>query len=366
MHPKIIERKAAIYIFTKNGVDMKLRQPDDFHVHLRDGKMLQLALPYTARQFGRGLVMPNLKPPVTTTARAVEYYKRILMALPKNVSFEPLMSLYLTDHTTPKEIEKAKQSGIVVACKLYPSGATTNSDSGVTDIQKLDPVFEKMSELGILLLLHGEKLQDQEGKEIDVFDRESHFLDQVLDPIIRRHPNLKIVLEHITTRVAVDFVSERGKNLAATITAHHLLVNRNHMLSGGIRPHLYCLPILKREEDRKALLAAATSGDPSFFLGTDSAPHTVENKESDCGCAGSFTAPIAMELYATAFDSVGCLDKLENFSSRFGAEFYGIPLNTSSIELKRTDVPRISSEKVILQNLRVKTFPHQVSFSMSE
>lgn len=345
---------------------MKLRQPDDLHVHLRDGEMLSLVLPYTARQFRRALVMPNLKPPVTTTERAIEYYERIQSALPENISFEPLMSLYLTDHTTPEEIEKAKQSGVVVACKLYPSGATTNSDSGVTDIQKLDPVFTKMSELGILLLVHGEKLQDQEGTDIDVFDREAKFLDQVLDPIIRRHPNLKIVLEHITTKVAVEFVRERGENLAATITAHHLLVNRNHMLSGGIRPHLYCLPILKREEDRQALLEAATSGDPSFFLGTDSAPHTVESKESDCGCAGSFTAPIAMELYATAFDSVGCLDKLEDFSSRFGAAFYGIPQNTSTIELKRTESPTISSERVILKNLRVQTFPHQVSFSVTE
>jgi dihydroorotase len=345
---------------------MKIREPDDLHVHLRDGEMLKLVLPFTARQFQRALVMPNLKPPVTTTEQALEYYQRIKSAVPETMHFEPLMSLYLTDHTSPMEIEKTKQSGRIVACKLYPSGATTNSDSGVTDIQKLDPVFKKMSELDILLLVHGEMLRDQEtGEDIDVFDRESQFLHHVLDPILQRHPNLKIVLEHITTKVAVDFVRSRGGNLAATITAHHLLVNRNHMLSGGIRPHLYCLPILKREEDRQALLEAATSGDPCFFLGTDSAPHTREAKESECGCAGSFTAPIAMELYATAFDSVGCLDKLEDFSSTFGAEFYGLPLNSSTIELNRLEVCRLQSQSkdVVQQDIRLTTFPHSISFS---
>ena len=273
---------------------MKLRQPDDLHVHLRDGEMLSLVLPYTARQFRRALVMPNLKPPVTTTERAIEYYEEG-MALPENISFEPLMSLYLTDHTTPEEIEKAKQSGVVVACKLYPSGATTNSDSGVTDIQRIRSRIYQDVRIRHIAIGSWKKLQDQEGTDIDVFDREAKFLDQVLDPIIRRHPNLKIVLEHITTKVAVEIVRERGGIGCNNYGSPSLGQPKSHVKWWHSSTSLLFADI-KREEDRQALLEAATSGDPSFFLGTDSAPHTVETKESDCGCAGSFTAPIAMGI----------------------------------------------------------------------
>lgn len=308
-----------------------LTQPDDWHLHVRDGDVLAHVVPFSAQQFGRAIIMPNLKPPVTTVAQAQAYRDRILAATPPGSGFEPLMTLYLTDNTPPAEIRRAAASGIVHAVKLYPAGATTNSDAGVTDIAHCDDTLAAMAEAGLPLLIHGEVTTD----DVDIFDRESRFLEERLSPLLARHPTLRVVCEHITTREAAEFVRDAPKTVAATITCHHLLFNRNHMLVGGIRPHYYCLPILKRERDREALLEAATSGNPKFFLGTDSAPHAQHDKETACGCAGCFTAPAAIELYAMAFETAGKLDRLEGFASHFGADFYGLPRNTETITLTR-------------------------------
>ncbi|MEQ8690701.1 MAG: dihydroorotase [Pseudomonadales bacterium] len=308
-----------------------LTTPDDWHLHVRDGDALRDVLPFTARQFGRAIIMPNLTPPVTTTEQALSYRQRILDALPATTRFQPLMTLYLTDSTPPAEISRAKDSGQVFGVKLYPAGATTNSQSGVTDITLCHETLAAMEREGMPLLVHGEVTHD----EVDIFDREAVFIEDVLAPLVKRFAGLKIVFEHITTAEAADFVSQAPANVAATITAHHLLLNRNDMLVGGIRPHNYCLPVLKRERHRQALLAAATSGSPKFFLGTDSAPHSRATKEHACGCAGSFTAPAAIELYAEAFDSVGQLEQLLGFASHFGADFYGLPRNSGSLTLER-------------------------------
>ena len=310
---------------------LTLTRPDDWHLHLRDGAALTAVLPDTARQFGRAIVMPNLKPPVTTVADAEAYRARILAALPVGMTFEPLMTLYLTDRTTPDEIVRAKASGIVHGVKLYPLGATTNSDSGVSSLEHCLPVLEKMAEVGLPFLLHGEVTDP----DIDIFDREAVFIERTLAPLIARLPELRVVLEHITTAQAAEFVASASANVAATLTAHHLLMNRNAMLVGGIRPHHYCLPVLKRETHRQALLKAATSGSAKFFLGTDSAPHARHTKEAACGCAGMYTAHAALELYAEAFDSVGALDKLEAFASFNGPDFYRLPRNSGTVTLRR-------------------------------
>lgn len=304
--------------------------PDDWHIHLRDGHSLTRTVKDAANQFQRAIIMPNLVPPVLNAQQALAYKERILQRVPEGSTFEPLMVLYLTDKTTPDDIIAAKKVG-VVACKLYPAGATTNSDSGVTDIFKLTATIEAMAEQGLLLLIHGEVTD----ADIDIFDREATFIEQILKPLVAQIPNIRIVLEHITTADAVNFVTQAGTNIAATITAHHLLFNRNHMLVGGIKPHYYCLPILKRQQHQKALMAAATSGSPKFFLGTDSAPHAQHKKETSCGCAGSYTAYSAMELYAEAFDNANALDKLEAFASYYGPDFYGLPRNTSTITLSK-------------------------------
>ncbi len=309
---------------------LTLVRPDDWHLHLRDGDALATTVPHTAAQFGRAIVMPNLKPPVTTAAQALAYRDRIRAAVPAGVDFEPLMTLYLTDNLPPDEIRRAKAAG-VVACKLYPAGATTNSDAGVTDIRKTYATLEAMQREGLLLLVHGEVT----SSEVDLFDREAAFIDEQLIPLRRDFPGLKIVMEHITTREAAHYVRDAGALTAATITAHHLLYNRNAIFTGGIRPHYYCLPVLKRELHRLALVEVATSGSPRFFLGTDSAPHAAHLKEHAAGCAGCYTAPAAMELYAEAFDAAGALDKLEGFASFHGADFYGLPRNTSTLTLKR-------------------------------
>ncbi|MCB8889887.1 dihydroorotase [Vreelandella malpeensis] len=310
-----------------------LTRPDDWHLHLRDDDVLGAVVNHTAAQMGRAIIMPNLKPPVTTTEQALAYRERILEAADPAHRFEPLMTLYLTDTTTAEEIEKAVASGMVKAVKLYPAGATTNSASGVTDIAHCDAAIAMMAKLGMPLLIHGEVTDG----EIDIFDREAAFIERVLKPLLARHPSLKVVCEHITTQQAAEFVAAGPDNLAATITAHHLLFNRNKMLAGGIRPHYYCLPILKREQHRQALLKAATSGSPKFFLGTDSAPHEKGDKESSCGCAGAYTAPVAIELYATAFEQMGALDKLEAFASLNGPRFYGLEPNADTITLERRE-----------------------------
>ena len=309
-----------------------ITRPDDWHLHLRDGAALQAVLPDTARQFARAIVMPNLRPPVTTTELAIAYRERILAALPKGVSFEPLMTLYLTDNTTADEIKRAKASGMIHGVKLYPAGATTNSDLGVSDLAKCTNALEAMQDLGLPLLVHAEVTD----ANVDVFDRESVFITRHMQPLLKQFPALKTVFEHITTKDAADFVAESSKNVAATITAHHLLMNRNDMFIGGIRPHHYCLPILKRESHRQTLIKAATSGNAKFFLGTDSAPHTKHAKEAACGCAGMYTAHAALELYVEAFESVNQLDKLEAFASFYGADFYGLPRNTAQITLQKT------------------------------
>ena len=308
-----------------------LIRPDDWHLHVRDGAALAAVVPHTARRFGRALIMPNLRPPVTTAEQALAYRARILAAVPAGVRFEPLMSLYLTDNLAPEEIDRAHASGAVVAAKLYPAGATTNSDAGVTGIEKIYPVLERMERLGMVLCVHGEATHP----EVDVFDREQVFIEQVLAPLAVRFPALRIVFEHITTSEAVQFVEQTGPNVAATITAHHLLLNRNALFAGGIRPHHYCLPVLKRETHRRALLRAATSGDPKFFLGTDSAPHARTTKESACGCAGCYTAHAALELYAEVFERAGALDRLEAFASLNGAAFYRLAPNSERVTLVR-------------------------------
>ena len=305
-------------------------RPDDWHLHVRDGAALQTVVPHTAAQFGRAIIMPNLKPPVTTAAQALAYKARIQAAVPAGVAFEPLMTLYLTDNLAPDEIKRAKDAG-VVACKLYPAGATTNSDAGVTDIRKIYPVLEAMQREGVLLLVHGEVT----SSDIDLFDREAVFIEQQLQPLRRDFPGLKIVMEHITTKEAAQYVADSDALLAATITAHHLLYNRNAIFTGGIRPHYYCLPVLKRETHRLALVQAATGGSPKFFLGTDSAPHPAHLKEHATGCAGCYTAHAAIEMYAEAFEAAGALDKLEGFASFHGADFYGLPRNRGTITLRR-------------------------------
>ncbi|MCE0495330.1 dihydroorotase [Vibrio salinus] len=311
---------------------LTITRPDDWHVHLRDGDVLADTVRDISRYNGRGIVMPNTIPPITTTQRAREYHERIMNQQPR-VGFTPLMTLYLTDNTTPDDIREAKKSGLIVAAKLYPAGATTNSDSGVTFIQNIYPALNAMQEEGILLLIHGEVT----SHDIDIFDREKIFLADVLTPIVNDFPDLKIVVEHITTQEAVRFVENASPNVAATITAHHLLYNRNNMLVGGIKPHFYCLPILKRNSHQQALIAAATSGNKKFFLGTDSAPHAKDKKESSCGCAGSYTAHASLELYAEVFEQEGKLDKLEAFASFNGPDFYGQPRNTDTVTLVKED-----------------------------
>lgn len=308
-----------------------LTRPDDWHLHLRDGAAMQAVLPDTARRFARAIVMPNLKPPVTTVAQAAAYRERILAAVPPGPTFTPLMTLYLTDNIPADEIDRAKGSGFVHAVKLYPAGATTHSDAGVTDLKKCTATLARMEALGLPLLVHGEVTDPS----VDIFDREAVFVDTVLVPLLRDFPALKVVLEHITTKEGADFVRSAGANVAATITAHHLLLNRNALFVGGLRPHHYCLPVLKREAHRQALVAAATSGNPKFFLGTDSAPHAKSAKEAACGCAGCYTAHAGIELYAEAFEAAGALDRLEGFASHFGADFYGLPRNTGRIALVR-------------------------------
>ncbi len=315
-------------------MQIKLLQPDDWHLHVRSGEALKSVIGMTARQMGRAIIMPNLNPPVTSAKQAEKYRNEILAALPADTEFDPLMVLYLTNNTSAKDIEQASKSSFVKAAKLYPAGATTNSDSGVTDIKNIYPALEMMSKTGMLLLVHGEVTH----VEIDIFDREAVFIDQVLTQIVRDFPELKIVFEHITTKDAVDFVLASDEQVAATITPHHLLANRNDMLVGGIRPHYFCLPILKRANPHQlALLAAATSGNPKFFLGTDSAPHAKGAKESACGCAGILSSHCAIELYATAFESQNALDKLEGFASHFGPDFYELARNTRTITLSKQD-----------------------------
>ncbi|MEO6972743.1 MAG: dihydroorotase [Rhodoferax sp.] len=309
---------------------LSLTRPDDWHLHVRDGEALQTVVPHTAKQFGRAIIMPNLKPPVTTAAQAMAYRDRIRAVVPRGMRFEPLMTLYLTDSLPPEEIARARDAG-VVAVKLYPAGATTNSDAGVTDIRKTYRTLEAMQRAGLLLLVHGEVT----SPEIDLFDREAVFIERQLIPLRRDFPELKIVFEHLTTQEATQYVAEADRFTGATITAHHLLYNRNAIFTGGIRPHYYCLPVLKRETHRVALVQAATSGNPRFFLGTDSAPHPAHLKEHASGCAGCYTAHAAIEMYAEAFDNAGALDKLEGFASFNGADFYGLPRNTGTITLCR-------------------------------
>ena len=317
---------------------LSITRPDDWHLHLRDGAALAAVLPHSARQFARAIVMPNLKPPVTTTAQALAYRERILAALPAGSTFTPLMTLYLTDNTPAEEIERAHGSGLVHGVKLYPAGATTNSDAGVTEVRLCVPALEAMQRLGMPLLVHGEMTDPS----VDIFDREQVFIDSVLEPLRRDFPSLRIVLEHITTRQAAEYVRDGHDGIGATVTAHHLLYNRNAIFEGGVRPHWYCLPVLKRESHRQALVAAAAGGNPRFFLGTDSAPHARGEKESACGCAGCFTAFHALELYAEAFDRVGALDRLEAFASFHGPDFYRLPRNAGRVTLVREtqDVPR--------------------------
>jgi dihydroorotase len=310
---------------------LSILRPDDWHLHVRDGAALASVVGFTAARFGRAIIMPNLKPPVTTTDLAAAYRERILEALPAGSRFQPLMTLYLTNNTDPAEVDRAKASGFVYGFKLYPAGATTHSDAGVTDINRIDAVLERMSELGMVLQVHGEVTD----AHVDVFDREARFIDHVLGPLTQMYPRLRIVFEHVTTREAVQFVRNSRAGIAATITPQHLLLNRTALFAGGIRPHYYCLPVLKTEPDRLALVEAATSGDPRFFLGTDSAPHARHTKEAACGCAGIFSAHAGIELYAEVFEAAGALDRLEGFASRFGADFYGLPHNTDRITLVR-------------------------------
>jgi dihydroorotase len=330
-------------------MQITLTRPDDWHLHLRDGEALASVLAHTARQFGRAIVMPNLKPPVTTVERAQAYRDRIVAALPAGACFEPLMTLYLTDNTPASEIAKAAASGFVKAVKLYPAGATTNSDDGLTNIAKAYDVIAEMERVGLPLLVHGEVTD----AKIDLFDREKVFIDTVLLPLTQRFPKLKVVMEHITTQDAAEFVANSPSTVAATITAHHLLYNRNAIFQGGVRPHWYCLPVLKRETHREALVAAAVSGNPKFFLGTDSAPHAKQTKEAACGCAGCYTAYAAIELYAEAFEAAGALDKLEAFASFNGPDWYGLPRNSGTITLAKenwtvpAEYPYIAGDTIV-------------------
>ena len=314
---------------------LTIKRPDDWHLHLRDGEMLKAVLPHTAQDFGRAIIMPNLVPPVTTTKMAEAYQARIMAALPQGMDFTPLMVLYLTEDTDPADVRAGFESGLITAVKLYPAGATTNSASGVRTMENVMPVLEVMAEIGMPLCVHGEVTDS----DIDIFDREAVFIDRVLDPLGVRLPNLRVVFEHITTKQAVDYVSQASRALAATITTHHLMINRNAYLAGGIKPHYYCLPVAKRESHRKALVAAATSGDPRFFLGTDSAPHTEPNKLQACGCAGIFTAPNTMGCLAQLFEEAQALDKLEGFTSLHGPAFYKLPVNEAEMTLVRSNDP---------------------------
>jgi dihydroorotase len=330
-------------------MQITITRPDDWHLHLRDGEALAAVLPHTARQFARAIVMPNLKPPVTTVEQAAAYRDRILAALPAGMTFEPLMTLYLTDNTPPAEVAKAAASGFVKAVKLYPAGATTNSDAGLTDITRAYDTLAEMERVGLPLLVHGEVTDPA----VDLFDREKVFIDTVLAPVVQRFPKLKVVMEHITTKDAAEFVVAAPATVAATITVHHLLYNRNAIFQGGVRPHWYCLPVLKRETHREALVAAAISGNPKFFLGTDSAPHAKGTKEAACGCAGCYTAYAALELYAEAFEQAGALDRLEAFASFFGADWYGLPRNRNTVTLVReawtvpASYPYLASDPIV-------------------
>ena len=328
-----------------------LRRPDDWHLHLRDGAMLAAVLPETTRHFARAIIMPNLVPPVVTAADATAYKARIMAAMPKGADFTPLMTLYLTEDTDADDVASAHASGLISAVKLYPAGATTNSASGVADFDRVRGVLERMAEIGLPLCVHGEVTD----ADIDIFDREAVFIDRVLDPIRRKTPELRVVMEHITTSDGVDYVKRADKNLAATITTHHLIINRNHILVGGIKPHYYCLPVAKRESHRLALRAAATSGDARFFLGTDSAPHTDMNKQSACGCAGCFTAPNTMPILAHVFEDEGALELLEGFTSLFGPAFYGLPVNENTLTLSKTG-PADLPDKLITQEGEVTVF----------
>ena len=332
---------------------LTLSRPDDWHLHLRDGAMLAAVAPYTARDFARAIVMPNLVPPVRTGADAAAYAARIRAAVPDGADFTPLMTLYLTETTDPDDIEAAHTAGIIPALKLYPAGATTNSDAGVKDVTKAHAVFERMEALGIPLLTHGEVT----APEIDIFDREARFIEDVLDPLRQRFPKLRVVMEHITTKDGADYVaSATPGSMGATITVQHLMLNRNHMLVGGVRPHYYCLPILKRSTHQDALLSAATSGNPRFFLGTDSAPHPTHLKENACGCAGVFSSPNALACLAQTFEDAGALDRFEGFVSRHGADFYGLPVNTSTLQLERVATPQTVPAPIIVGEETVTVF----------
>ncbi|CAL4947459.1 unnamed protein product [Urochloa decumbens] len=324
--------RATAMAATSQQEQLIITRPDDWHLHVREGEVLEAVLPHSAMHFGRAIIMPNLKPPVTTTARAVEYREEIMKALPPGSSFVPLMTLYLTDNTSPEEIKLARKSGVVFAVKLYPAGATTNSQDGVTDIEKCLPVLEEMARQEMPLLVHGEVTDPH----VDTFDREKVFIDRILAPLVQKLPQLKIVMEHITTMDAVNFIESCEGHVAATVTPQHLLLNRNALFQGGLQPHSYCLPILKRETHRQAILSAVTSGSRRYFLGTDSAPHDKRNKERSCGCAGIYSAPVALSLYAKVFEEAGALDKLEAFTSLNGPDFYGLPRNTSKIVLRKS------------------------------
>ena len=310
---------------------LTLRRPDDWHCHLRDGAMLRAVLPYTARQFARAIIMPNLVPPIATLDAVRGYRQRILAALPPGMDFQPLMTLYLTDQTQPEELERGRDEGLITAAKLYPANATTNSHLGVTDVKHIHRVLERMERIGMPLLVHGEVADPK----VDIFDRERIFLERVLDPLVKSFSALKVVLEHVTTADAAQYVPAHASRMAATITPHHLMINRNAIFAGGIRPHYYCLPIAKREEHRQAIRRAAISGSPCFFLGTDTAPHRIKTKEAECGCAGIFNAPAALECYAQVFAEEGALDKLEAFASLYGPKFYGLPANEAKLTLRR-------------------------------
>ncbi|CAL4961426.1 unnamed protein product [Urochloa decumbens] len=325
-------RAIAMAATSQQQQQLIITRPDDWHLHVREGEVLEAVLPHSARHFGRAIIMPNLKPPVTTTARAVEYREEIMRALPPGSSFVPLMTLYLTDNTSPEEIKLARKSGVVFAVKLYPAGATTNSQDGVTDVEKCLPVLEEMVRQEMPLLVHGEVTDPH----VDTFDREKVFIDRILAPLVQKLPQLKIVMEHITTMDAVNFIESCEGHVAATVTPQHLLLNRNALFQGGLQPHSYCLPILKRETHRQAILSAVTSGSRRYFLGTDSAPHDKRNKERSCGCAGIYSAPVALSLYAKVFEEAGALDKLEAFTSFNGPDFYGLPRNTSKIILRKS------------------------------
>lgn len=327
-----------------------IRRPDDWHLHLRDGEMLEAVVGFTARQFARAIVMPNLSPPVTTVEVAKAYRDRIVAAVPEGMTFTPLMTCYLTDNADPAEIERGFAEGVFTACKLYPANATTNSAHGVTDIRKLTGVLETMQRIGMPLLIHGEVTDS----EVDIFDREAVFIERTMAPLVQDYPALKIVFEHITTGDAVDFVSASGPQVAATITPQHMIINRNALFAGGIRPHAYCLPVAKREQHRLAVRKAGVSGSPKFFLGTDSAPHMVGRKEAACGCAGIFNAPYAMESYAKVFDEEGALDKLEGFASLHGPAFYGLPVNEETVTLERTQV--LVPEAIVNGDINVVPF----------